>query len=162
MFTELHVPPSLSALWFRRIPLSQFQVAPSRLLCGSVLYIPTKRKKNRHSHFGFTVKFGFIQENGFNRIIDDWIIITWHSEVRRHASLSRLTNSGFFFNVTVGSAGCTFARLGMSRSVGFNRAANDLTALACYKSPFSLCKEHARYWCITDENLGSNGTACGM
>lgn len=67
-----------------------------------------------------------------------------------------------FFNVTVGSAGCTFARLGMSRSVGFNRAANDLTALACYKSQFSLCKEHAHCWCTTDENLGSNGTACGM
>lgn len=45
LFTELHVPPSLSALWFRRIPLSQFQVAPSRLPCGSVLYIPTERKK---------------------------------------------------------------------------------------------------------------------
>lgn len=123
---------------------------------------PYRAEKNRHSRFGFTVKFGFTQENGFNRIIDDWIIITWHSEVRRHASLSRFTNSGFFLNVTVGSAGCTFARLGMSRSVGFNRAANDLTALACYKSQFSLCKEHAHYWCITEENLGSNGTACGM
>lgn len=53
-------------------------------------------RKNRHSRFGFTVKFGFTQENGFNRIIDDWIIITWHSEVRRHASLSRLTNCFFF------------------------------------------------------------------
>lgn len=132
------------------------------LVCRVALCsISLPSEKNRHCRFGFTVKFGFTQENGFNRIIDDWIMITWHSEVRRHASLSRLTN-WVFFNVTVGSAGCTFARLGMSRSVGFNRAANDLTALACYKSQFSLCKEHAHYWCITEENLGSNGTACGM
>lgn len=49
------------------------------------------------------------------------------------------------------SADCTSARLGMSRSAGFNTAANDLTARPCDKCEVFICMVHCPLpsWCIS-------------
>lgn len=62
--------------------------------------------------------------NGFVPAIHEWIVNRQHSKVRGDKSYcsGSLDKHGAFLNVSLGSADCTSARLGMSRSVDFNRA----------------------------------------
>lgn len=83
---------------------------------------------------------GYKHEHGFiPATLYEWIINAQDSVVRRTVPPESLDKHGAFWNVTQGLADCTSARLGMSRSAGFNRATDDLATQYCNISDICIC-----------------------
>lgn len=141
LFIDLLAPPPCRHYGLDR-SLCQFQVAPSAVPCSS-----QRLAWSSATHLNNTAILWLLRE--IWTYTRTWIhsrpiwVDYKHTRLKgkRRRSLRPPGKHGAFLNAPLGSADCTSARLGMLRSGGFNRAANDLTARPCNK-PDIFCQHN--------------------
>lgn len=108
------IPPSLSRVWYRPIPLCQFQVAPSPPPWGSELWRErATRAKPQTNAVDLTRQPGSTNSHGSIRVICEWIYNRAGSRGENKTFLARTCkNTVHFFKVALGSDG-TSPRLGL-------------------------------------------------